>query len=335
MLFRQLEYLVALSRERHFANAARSCGVSQPSLSEGILKLEEELQIPLIQRGRRFSGLTAEGERVVLWALRVLADRDALTDEVAAMRTGLTGRVRIGTVPTASTAVTRLVEPLCVQHPLLDVQVLSSLTSRDIFSMLQDFAIDAGLTYADSEVPAACRVLPLYREKHVLLTTGAAGGADLGGGPVSWAEAAALPLCLLMPSMRGRRILDAAFAEVGAVPSARVEADSLASLVAHVATGRWAGIVSLALLHTLGVPPGVRAIPMAETAQAREIGLVTLRRDPEPVMVRALVGAARGADLRALEHLPVRGPGPGPGAGPGAGPGPGPADGPGLGGPRE
>lgn len=317
MLFRQLEYLVALSRERHFARAARSCGVSQPSLSEGVLKLEEELQIPLIQRGRRFSGLTAEGERVVLWALRVLADRDALTDEVAAMRTGLSGRVRIGTVPTASTAVTRLVEPLCVEHPLLNVQVFSSLTSADIFSMLQDFSIDAGLTYADNEVPATCRVLPLYREKHVLLTAGADGG-PVADGVVPWAEAAALPLCLLMPSMRGRRIVDAAFAEAGAKPSARVETDSLASLVAHVATGRWAGIVSLALLHTLGMPPGVRAVAMAETSQAREIGLVTLRRDPSPVMVEAVVTAARGADLKALESLPVRGPRPGHDPGPGA-----------------
>lgn len=43
MLFRQLEYLVALAHERHFARAAEACGVAQPSLSEGIRKLEEEL----------------------------------------------------------------------------------------------------------------------------------------------------------------------------------------------------------------------------------------------------------------------------------------------------
>lgn len=42
MLFRQLEYLVALARERHFARAAQSCYVSQPALSEAIRKLEEE-----------------------------------------------------------------------------------------------------------------------------------------------------------------------------------------------------------------------------------------------------------------------------------------------------
>lgn len=58
MLFRQLEYLVALARERHFARAAQSCSVSQPTLSEAIRKLEEELDVPLVRRGRSYQGLT-------------------------------------------------------------------------------------------------------------------------------------------------------------------------------------------------------------------------------------------------------------------------------------
>src|SRR5436190_17444949 len=104
VLLRQLESLVALSRARHFAKAAQACYVSQPALSEGIRKLEEELGIPLVQRGRRFDGLTPEGERVVLWAQRILADRDAMQGEIQALRAGLSGRLRIGTVPTAATA---------------------------------------------------------------------------------------------------------------------------------------------------------------------------------------------------------------------------------------
>ncbi len=58
MLFRQLEYLVALSRERHFARAAQACRVSQPALSEAVRKLEDELGVPLVRRGRTYEGLT-------------------------------------------------------------------------------------------------------------------------------------------------------------------------------------------------------------------------------------------------------------------------------------
>ena len=52
MFIRQLEYLAALDRERHFGRAAAACHVSQPTLSAGIRSLERELGVPLVRRGR-------------------------------------------------------------------------------------------------------------------------------------------------------------------------------------------------------------------------------------------------------------------------------------------
>lgn len=101
MLLRQLEYLVALARERHFARAAAACFVSQPSLSAAIRRLEHELDVPIVRRGRRYEGLTPEGEVVLAWAHRILAERDALHQELSALRGGLTGTLRLGVVPTA------------------------------------------------------------------------------------------------------------------------------------------------------------------------------------------------------------------------------------------
>ncbi len=77
MLFRQLEYFVALAQERHFARAASACHVSQPALSETIRKLEQELNVPLVLE-QKFEGLTPEGDRLVHWVRRILADCDAL-----------------------------------------------------------------------------------------------------------------------------------------------------------------------------------------------------------------------------------------------------------------
>ena len=65
MDIRQLRYLSALAREKHFARAAESCHVSQPTLSARIRQLEEELGVAIVQRGQRYQGLTAEGERVL------------------------------------------------------------------------------------------------------------------------------------------------------------------------------------------------------------------------------------------------------------------------------
>ncbi|MBZ4019665.1 LysR family transcriptional regulator [Streptomyces purpurogeneiscleroticus] len=306
MLFRQLEYLVALSRERHFARAAQACYVSQPALSEAIRKLEEELDVPLVRRGRTYEGLTPEGERIVVWAQRILADRDALKDEVGALRTGLSGRIRIGAVPTATGAVSLLIDPFCAAHPLVTVDVQADLRSADILRRLQNFEIDAAISYLRegiSENPENFRTVPLYQERYVLLTSAA---DNLGRRTTAtWAEASRLPLCLLTGTMQGRRVLDELFAEAGVRPTPRVETDSVAALFAHVRTGRWASIVPHAWLHVFGIPPGMRAVPLVEPTRSVPIGLVTTAREPDSVMARALMEIARQTDLAAaLERLP-------------------------------
>nr|BFD94247.1 LysR family transcriptional regulator [Kitasatospora sp. Xyl93] len=298
MLFRQLEYLVALARERHFARAAEACHVSQPALSEALRKLEDELKVLMVRRGRSYQGLTAEGERIVLRAQRILADRDALRDEVDALRTGLSGRLRIGSVPTASGAVPLLTGPFCAAHPLAAVELSTDLRSEELLRQVRNFEIDAGITYLSGPGTDDLRTLPLYEERYVLLT----GPADeLARHPrATWEEASRLPLCLLHPGMQGRRVLDEVFAGLGLEPTPRVETDSVASLFAHVRTGHWASIVPYAWLHVFGVPHGMRAVPLAEPAHSTPIGLVIAAREPGSVMARALLEVARRTEVAAL-----------------------------------
>ncbi|MEV6116358.1 LysR family transcriptional regulator [Streptomyces sp. NPDC052109] len=303
MLFRQLEYLVALSRERHFARAAQACHVSQPALSEALRKLEEEFDVSLVRRGRKYEGLTPEGERIVVWAQRILADRDALKDEVDALRSGLSGRMRIGSVPTASGAVAELTGPFCAAHPLVTVEVTADMQSVDILRQLQNFELDAGVTYLREDISDQFHTVPLYQERYVLLLTAADGLARRT--TATWAEASRLPLCLLTGSMQGRRVLDELFAQAGTQPSPRLETDSVAALFAHVRTGRWASVVPHAWLHVFGVPHGMRAVPLVEPAAAVPVGLVIAAREPGSVMARALTDIARTTDVAAaLERVP-------------------------------
>src|ERR1700747_3822100 len=111
MFLRQFQYLVAVAQEEHFGRAARSCHVSQPSLSSGIKQLELELGVPIFLRGRgqRFHGLTAEGERVAAWSRAVLAYCDAMRKEVAMMQNDLTGHLRVGAMPSMSPVLAVLV----------------------------------------------------------------------------------------------------------------------------------------------------------------------------------------------------------------------------------
>src|SRR5215510_12751683 len=151
MLFRQLEYFVALAREQHFARAAAACHVSQPALSEAIRKLEQELDVPLVHRGRAFEGLTPEGERLVRWARRILADHEALKHEVIALKSGVSGQLRLGIIAAASTTAALLVDPFCARHPLARVRIDSGLPTSDILRQLQRFELDAGVIYLTGE----------------------------------------------------------------------------------------------------------------------------------------------------------------------------------------
>ncbi|WP_326608106.1 LysR family transcriptional regulator [Streptomyces sp. NBC_01800] len=302
MLLRQLEYLVALARERHFVRAAAACYVSQPSLSAAIRRLEHELGVPIVRRGRRYEGLTPEGEVVLAWAHRLLAERDGLRQELSALRDGLSGTLRLGVVPTALPTAFLLTNPFCERHPRARVSI-ESLSSAEITHGLAEFELDAAMTYLDDDTRGGgLRRLPLYEERYVLLTP--VDGPLATAATARWAQAAALPLCLLGPRMRNRRIIDECFAADGATAAPAIESDSVAGLYTHLPGGRWSSVISHAWLHMFGVPDGMRVVPLEGPAHGPRVGLVTGPDDPPSVLAAALLTVARAADVRqALDEL--------------------------------
>ncbi|WP_229266615.1 LysR family transcriptional regulator [Leptospira sp. severe_002] len=300
MNIRHLRYFVALARERNHARAASSCNVTQPTLSEAVRQLEHELAVPLIDRkGPRFQGLTPEGERVLVWAQRILADEDALGQELSEMREGLSGSLRFGVIPAAMPVTPLITNPFLTMHPLVTLKILSH-TSIEIQRGLDDGTLEAGLTYLDNEPLKNVRLLPLYRERYMLLTP--SGGPFDGRLGVSWREAARLPLCLLTRDMQNRRIVERLFNEGGAAaPKVALETNSVLALVAHVSSGRWSSVIPHTFLRVLGGRPeakaGFVAIPLLEPESAQTVGLVLNERDPLPPLARALLKSARDNDL--------------------------------------
>lgn len=291
MLFRQLEYFVAVARERHFARAAEKCYVSQPALSSAIAKLERELNVTLINRGRSFEGLTLEGERLVVWAKRILAEHDAFKAEVHAVRSGITGTLRLGTVPTASTTASLLLSAFCSAHPLAKVQILSRLSASELYRRVREFELDAAIVHASRDDARDVDLVPLYEEHYVLLAP-----ADMlpsGATSLAWPEAAQLPLALLTPDMRDRQIIDEAFAGHAVVVTPQVETDSVASLFAQVATGNWACIVPHTWLWTSRLNAEIRAVEMVDPVLKAEIALATNSAGPGSPIARALAASAQ------------------------------------------
>lgn len=125
MFIRQLNYLIALDKHRHFGRAAESCHVSQPALSNAIRELERELGITIIKRIRTFQGITPEGERVILWARQMLGSLDGLRQEADLVRSVPRGHLAIGVIPTAIHAATLLSAEYRQILPQLTLEVMS------------------------------------------------------------------------------------------------------------------------------------------------------------------------------------------------------------------
>lgn len=131
MTLQQLEYIVAVYRTRHFVKAAEACGVTQPTLSAMIQKLEAELDVKLFERSSQQVMPTAIGKVVVEQAWKVLNRARKLKDIVAEEKKSLTGTFRLGILPTiAPYLLPRFFPSLMRENPALDIRVVEKKTAE-------------------------------------------------------------------------------------------------------------------------------------------------------------------------------------------------------------
>ena len=301
MFIRQLEYLVALAREKHFARAAESCCVSQPALSAGIRHLEQELGLSVVQRGQRYIGLSPEGERILEWARQTLAAWQGLRQVASVARSHLSGTLRLGAIPTTIPIVPLLTGPYRAAYPDLH-QMVSSLSAEEIIRRLDDFELDLGLTYLEDQRLEGFRVWPLYRERYVLLARNATSLA--GCREMTWAQAAELPLCLLTENMQNRRIITAAFRRARVQPRVVIETDSMFALCSHVLCADVFSIVPHSMLSLLEMRHELTAVPLLPEL-TRAIGLIAVEHDPLSPIVAAAWEITQALDLEARFVHPI------------------------------
>ncbi len=283
MLIRQLEYLVALASERHFARAAERCGVSQPTLSAALRQLEDDLDTAIVERGNRFRGFTADGEIVLRWARQMLADEVGLKQELDASRGTLKGRLRLGVIPSTNAVVPHLTASFASAHSEVSIDETET-TSIEILRKISVYELDAGITYVDNEPLEHVRTLAIYDEQYVAIIpeTSALAGLDA----VTWEQLATVPLCLMHRDMQNRRIYDAAFASVGCTADVRIEVYSMMAKLAYLQAGYLGTIMPSTLLPWVQMP-GMRAASIVQPKLSKAVGLVIADRSPVPALIEA------------------------------------------------
>ena len=145
MDLQQLRYIVALAQERHFHRAASKMHVTQPTLSQQVKKLEEELGAPLFERSAQGVRLTQEGEKFIPYAIATL-DKLALGISELQEKTGATiGKIRIAAIPTiAPYLLPTLISAVKKKAPKLRLEV-SELTTSILVEHLKEDKIDLGV----------------------------------------------------------------------------------------------------------------------------------------------------------------------------------------------
>ncbi len=302
MDIRQLQYLTALARERHFTRAAKACNVTQSTLSGRIRQLEQELGVPIVERGQRFHGLTPDGERVLTWAKAILENWESLQQEIAARRdTGgsLTGRMTIGVIPSGLPMAALLTRAIQARHPAIELTVLSY-SSIEILRHLEEFSIDVGLTYLDNEPIEGMRAEGVYMERYCLLVRADHPLARTQS--VSWADASREPLCLLTPDNQNRRIIDRAFRTAGCTPVPRLETNSVINLCANVHLTGLVSVIPEYFLEVLGPISDVRPVTLTDPFIEHSVGLVAVDRDPISPLVLAAFECARDIEPPAMSR---------------------------------
>ncbi len=167
MTLNELRYIVAVARERHFWRAARSCFVSQPTLSVAVKKLEDELGVKLFERSSSEVVLTAIGAQVVAQAQQVL-ESAARVKEIAAGGDAMTDPMRIGVIYTVGPYLLPHLIPILQDHlPNMPLIVEEGFTV-DLKARLKQGSLDAIIVSKPFKEPGI-ELRSLYREPFVIV----------------------------------------------------------------------------------------------------------------------------------------------------------------------
>lgn len=168
MELRQLAYVEAVARLRHFTRAAEELHVAQPALSHQISKLEAELGTELFERTSRRVVPTAAGTALAVRARRVLSEVDAARGDLDEIRGLLRGRIAIGALLTAGGVdVPGLLVSFRDQHPGVDIGLQAGTAGNLIASLLAD-RLDLAFVMVAEPPPAAIGTETISSEELVI-----------------------------------------------------------------------------------------------------------------------------------------------------------------------
>lgn len=286
MELRHLRYFVAVAEERHFGRAADRLHMAQPPLSQQIRQLESELGVELLTRTTRRVELTAAGTAYLERVRQLLAGVEDAGVEAQQIAAGLSGRLVIGCVGSATyTLLPGLARRLREDLPGIDLTVRGELLVPELVHGLVSGTVDLALLRPPVADPLVA-VRPLRRER---LLVAVPEGHRLAGR--AWLRVTDLRSEeLIMHPAHGRSVMHTLVADLcrtaGFDPRLRHEVAETSTMVTFVAAGLGLAVVPEPV-SALAIP-GVRYLPLRPARLGVDLATATRSGAPPPQVERAL-----------------------------------------------
>ncbi|MFD7013425.1 LysR family transcriptional regulator [Streptomyces sp. NPDC059928] len=278
MQFQQLLYFVAVAETRHFTRAAERVHVSQPSLSQQIKALENELGAELFSRARGNIALTDAGEALLPLARRILADADTARIEVQELAQLRRGRVRLGATPSLCTGLLPdVLRSFHDRHPGIQLLIEEG-GSHDLVRELARGALDLALIVLP--LPAASPALTTIEllQEDLVVVSSPAEPAPGSGPRVRIADLREAPLVMFRHGYDLRELTVAACRAEGFEPAFTVEGGEMDAVLGFVRAGLGVAVVPSMVAARAG---DLRVTPLAPPGLRRTIALAH-RSDVDP-----------------------------------------------------
>lgn len=257
MELRQLRYVEAVARHRHFTRAAEELHVAQSALSHQVRRLEGELGTELFERTSRRVVPTEAGEMVASRARRILAEVAGVQEELDELRGVLRGRIWIGALlPAGEIDVPTLVTRFSEAHPGIEVGMREG-TAGDMLRYVAEDEVDAAFAMLAGPPPEDLVVERLGEDEAVAAF---APGRAPGRGPVRAPDLAPYPIVAPRPGSAILQAVSDFFAAAGQPLRPALESGDPFLLRCLVAGGFGAAILPRSLTRREGPPIEVRSL---------------------------------------------------------------------------
>ncbi len=289
---RHLRYFEALAQHGHFGRAAEACAISQPALSLQMKELEDLLGAPLIERGPRQIRLTSLGEAFALRARDILRAVDELGDLARASFSPLTGRLRLGVIPTVAPYLLPVViKTLAARFPGLDLRPREAVTQKLVEDLIEG-RLDAAIVALPVSEPTLFEQA-LFDEEFVLVRP-----MEDAAKPVPNPDMLREMRLLLLEEGHCFRDQALSFCKMSSsVPRDLMEGSSLSTLVQMVGAGIGVTLIPQMAVGIETRSASVSVVGLSQYSPSRTIGMVWRRTNPLADQLTHVAGLVREAGI--------------------------------------